>query len=167
MTDGVFEQVCPKLMRKNTIDVNIPLARKFLDWFSCSEDDVPEIEEYITGYLEHYPSEYLDDDKTVIILINQNRIPAMKEEDYYAIPDWDSLYKESEKKLWEHDLSSSDGSDSVSNTNEVFNENKTNIDKPEEVFATAQENESGGNTNTLQDKKPDENLKKKNKPFII
>ncbi len=103
MTDGVFEQICPKLMRKREIEINIPLARRFLDRFDCTEEDVPDLEKAVHEYLEHYPRHLLDDDKTVVVLINPERRPAQKDETYYAIPDWKAMRDEAEKRLFEPD----------------------------------------------------------------
>ncbi len=102
MTDGVFEQICPKLMRKRDVEINIPLARRFLDRFDCTEEDVPELEKAVHEYLEHYPRHLLDDDKTVVVLINPERKPAVKDEAYYAIPNWKAMREEAERKLVTH-----------------------------------------------------------------
>lgn len=102
MTDGVFEQICPKVMRRRNIEINIPLARKFLDRFDCTEEDIPKLEKAVHEYMENYPRHLLDDDKTVVVLINPNRIPAKKKESYYAIPDWKFMRDEAEKKLNSH-----------------------------------------------------------------
>ena len=99
MTDGVFEQICPKLMRNHDIEINIPLARRFLDRFDCTEEDVPELEKTVYEYLEHYPRRLLDDDKTVVVLVNPKRRPEEKGEAYYAIPDWKAIRDEVEKRL--------------------------------------------------------------------
>ena len=99
MTDGVFEQICPKLMRKREIEINIPLARRFLDRFDCTEEDVPELEKAVHEYLEHFPRNQLDDDKTVVVLMNPERKPEEKDEAYYAIPDWKVIRDEAEKRL--------------------------------------------------------------------
>lgn len=101
MTDGIFEQICPKLMRKHDIEINIPLARRFLDRFDCTEEDVPELEKAFHKYLEHYPENLLDDDKTIVVLVNPKRIPAEKNETYYAVPDWKAMRDEAEKRLSE------------------------------------------------------------------
>lgn len=108
MTDGVFEQICPKLMRKRDIEINIPLARRFLDRFDCTEEDVPELEKAVHEYLEHYPRHLLDDDKTVVVLINPERRPAEKDETYYAIPDWKAMRDEAEKRLLTSDSTNSE-----------------------------------------------------------
>ena len=92
MTDGIFEQICPKLMRKRKIEINVPLARRFLDHFDCTEKAVHK-------YLEHYPRYLLDDDKTVVVLINPERRPEEKDEAYYAIPDWQAMRDEAEALL--------------------------------------------------------------------
>ena len=103
MTDGVFEQICPPLMRNSIVDVNIPLAKRFLDRFECSEADVTELEEALYDYLEHYPRYLLDDDKTMVVLINSERKPTQKEDSYYAIPDWEALSNEARTRVAESD----------------------------------------------------------------
>lgn len=100
MTDGVFEQLCPPIMCKKEPDVNIPLARKFLDRFDCDPDALPELEGAACAYLENYPRDYLDDDKTIVVLINTDRPAAVLAEDYYAAPDWAALRAEAERALW-------------------------------------------------------------------
>lgn len=99
MTDGVFEQICPPLMKKKEVDINIPLARKFMDRFDCDEENIEDLEKAAYEYLKNYPRQSLDDDKTVIVLVNTERKPEKKDETYYAIPDWKSLREEAEKKL--------------------------------------------------------------------
>ncbi len=101
MTDGVFEQICPKLMRNRDIDINIPLARRFLNRFDCTEKDVPELEKAVHRYLENYPRYLLDDDKTVVVLVNPERRPKEKDESYYAIPNWKEMLDEAKKQLSE------------------------------------------------------------------
>ena len=103
MTDGVFEQICPPLMRRREIDVNIALARKFLDLFDCVSADIPPLEAAVYKYLENYPKRLLDDDKTIVVLINTERKPAQKDASYYAIPDWNALQDEAKKQLAAYD----------------------------------------------------------------
>lgn len=99
MTDGVFEQICPKLMRKRDIEINIPLARKFLDRFDCTKEDVTELEKAVHDYLERYPRHLLDDDKTVVVLVNPERRPEEQDEAYYVIPDWKAMRDEAVMSL--------------------------------------------------------------------
>ncbi|MBE6719076.1 MAG: hypothetical protein E7571_00270 [Ruminococcaceae bacterium] len=100
MTDGVFEQMCPPIMRNRDIDINVPLARKFMDHFNATENDIFDIEKWAHEYLEHYPRYLLDDDKTILVLINTERKPKEMDEAYYAIPDWESMKTEALEKLY-------------------------------------------------------------------
>lgn len=115
MTDGVFEQICPKQMRKRDIEINIPLARRFLDRFDCTKNDVPELEKAVYEYLEHFPRHLLDDDKTVVVLVNPKRRPDEKDEAYYAIPDWKAMRDEAEMKLSRVDSDSSEAAEEQNN----------------------------------------------------
>lgn len=99
MTDGVFEQVCPPVMRGKEIDINIPLARKFMDRFDCNEELVTALESAAYRYLENYPRNLLDDDKTVVVIINTANPAKVMPETYYAVPNWKALREEAEKKL--------------------------------------------------------------------
>lgn len=98
-TDGVFEQICPPLMRNHAIEVNVPLAQRFLDRFECSESDVADLEAASADYLDHFPRYLLDDDKTIVVMINPERKPNRKEESYYAIPDWNALADEAKARI--------------------------------------------------------------------
>lgn len=120
MTDGVFEQLCPPLMRGKEIDINIPLAKKFMDQFECNEDTVSDLEVAACKYLENYPRELLDDDKSIVVLINTARKPAAMSEEYYAIPDWKALYEEAERKLVAIDVNSVSDTTAEDIINEAF-----------------------------------------------
>ncbi len=100
MTDGILDQICPPIMRMQNIDINIPLARKFLDRFECNEDDVMMLEEAAYKYLENFPREVLDDDKTIVVIMNTERKPGVKSDEYYAIPDRKVLRDETERRLY-------------------------------------------------------------------
>lgn len=101
MTDGVFDKLCPPLLRDKDIDMNIPIARKLMDHFDCSEDAVADLQSNIHKYLEHFP--HLDDDKTVVALINTDRVPAEMPQEYYTVPDWKGLDEEVKRKLYPKD----------------------------------------------------------------
>ena len=91
MTDGVLDLVCPRLLKGREVDINIPFARRFLDKFDCSSEDIPALEEAMKGYLENVPQSLLDDDVTVIVNVATDRKPAAREASYYEAPDWESF----------------------------------------------------------------------------
>lgn len=100
MTDGVFERLCPPILRRRETDINIPLARNFLDRFDCTPDTLPALEAAACAFLESYPRDLLDDDKTIVVLLNTDRPAAVLGEDYYAAPDWAALQADAARRLW-------------------------------------------------------------------
>lgn len=94
MTDGVYEQICPPLLKYREVSINVPLAEKFMNRFDCTEESISDLEEKVSQYLANYPQEALNDDKTVVVLINTGRVPERREDSYYEIPDWEAIREE-------------------------------------------------------------------------
>lgn len=103
MTDGVWDCICPPVMKQCEIDINISLAKCFLDHNSGSRDEIALLEEESCRYLERFPREILDDDKTILVLLNSESIPARREDRYYHSPDWTALYQNAKKNLYAAD----------------------------------------------------------------
>lgn len=100
MTDGVWEQICPPLLRCQERKINIALARKFMERDEIEEAEIRALEAAAASYLEKYPRRLLDDDKTIVVLYNPER-PAKKREDaYYKEPDWKMLCEHAKKRLY-------------------------------------------------------------------
>lgn len=137
MTDGVFEQICPPVMRGKEIDINIPLARKFMDRFDCNEELVAALESAAYKYLENYPRNLLDDDKTVVVIINTANPAKVMPETYYAVPNWKALREEAEKKLVVTDdtVASDDIADDITPVS-LEDQHEANIQAPKEDMST-------------------------------
>lgn len=99
MTDGVFEQFCPNLLKRSEININVPLAARFLDRFNYPLDKVDELQKASAEYLKNYPRYLLDDDKTIVAIINKDAVPSRQDNDYYKAPNWEELLEEREKML--------------------------------------------------------------------
>ncbi|MBR6874128.1 MAG: protein phosphatase 2C domain-containing protein [Ruminococcus sp.] len=100
MTDGVFEQVCPALLHREETDVNVRLARMFLDRSEVTAETVGQLEAASQKFLENYPRKLLDDDKTVLTVINTDVKPAVREEAYYKAPDWEKLREKAKQIIY-------------------------------------------------------------------
>lgn len=100
MSDGVFEQICPPALKRRQVNINVALAQKFLDQNQCGAENLEALEKGIYGFLEHYPRRLLDDDKTVVVLLNTERPAARRDEDYYKAPDWEAIRAETRKRLY-------------------------------------------------------------------
>ncbi len=91
-TDGVWDQAVPPLLKEKEVPVNVPLLEQLLDYFDIEKEEVPVLEERLSKFWEDFPARQLDDDKTTIGLINTDKKPGRREEEYYAAPDWEDAY---------------------------------------------------------------------------
>lgn len=124
MTDGVLENVCHPLLKNEETKINVPLADLFMARQGTPEEDVDKLEAAAQQFLEMYPENLLDDDKTVVVIWNNVCVPAVKEESYYEAPDWVALQKKSMEGLYDAEPENSD----ITDNNDVI--------QPEETFRT-------------------------------
>ena len=68
MTDGIWEQMCHPLLRNEEVKINTALIRSFMEHTETESSVIDKVEEACVDYLERFPKEWLDDDKTVIVL---------------------------------------------------------------------------------------------------
>ena len=101
MTDGVFEQICPPILKKKEQTINVALAKDFLDREEKTPEEAKELDEALDEFLKNYPEELLNDDKTAVIVFNTERPAKRLEESYYAPLDWEKLNAEKEKILYQ------------------------------------------------------------------
>lgn len=134
MTDGVWEQMCHPLLRNEEVKINTALIRSFMEHTETEPSVIDKVEEACVDYLERFPKEWLDDDKTVIVLYNPENPAAEMPEEYYKYPDWNAL-KEKNRALLYNEYTS----DSLANIKEnatcsvrvdKCNEKDSAVDKP-------------------------------------
>lgn len=101
MTDGVWEQACPPILRMEQQPVNVGFVEMFMNHYGLSDSEVKSLEREAECYMREFPRERLDDDKTIVVLINADAKPLRREEAYYASPDWDELVRERTKRMRE------------------------------------------------------------------
>lgn len=92
-TDGVLEgMIAPPILGANT---DCPLDRSkahmFLHPLEDDAEHLAEVERQAAAYLEAYPRELIDDDKTVVVLFDDAHLPASQPDAYYAEPDWEGV----------------------------------------------------------------------------
>lgn len=103
-TDGVYDTLYPYLLRGTENEVNVPLIRSFMDntVIQINKQNLKEIKEERSNFLLSDACSIIRDDKTVVVLINNEIEPKMQPESYYNEPDWDLLQKEWNKKTYPH-----------------------------------------------------------------
>lgn len=92
-TDGMYELFFPIYLQGEKVNIYTALARFFLDPHIFMQDDISE-EEIIKrreDYLKSLPENVVDDDKTLVAVINTGLSFQMQEKTYYMEPDWDQL----------------------------------------------------------------------------
>jgi len=94
-TDGMFETFFPFLIKDKPINIHVRLARFFMDnkilcIDKCGEEQIKsQIEDFIVGI----PDEHVNDDKTIVVMVNTSIEPTLQAKEYYIEPDWAELKK--------------------------------------------------------------------------
>ena len=97
-TDGVLDHIFHPLLAQEEIPLDVPLAQLFLEHHAITEEEAFDFVKDIYEFLENYPAEYINDDKTVVAMINKSTPPDRMSDDYYQGPSWKNIYKKFLKK---------------------------------------------------------------------
>jgi len=100
MTDGVWEQICPRTLKEYEVKVNVPLTQKFMDRTENNQDAIGSLQESVYKYLDNYPRRLLDDDKTVVVVYNPEDPAQILTDDYYLVPNWKQIRDRAEENLY-------------------------------------------------------------------
>jgi serine/threonine protein phosphatase PrpC len=103
-TDGVYDVFFPYLLKGQPVEVYVPLIRYFMDnnILKVSAKTIDAIGKSRKDYLDSDICSSIIDDKTVLVLINENVLPKLKDDSYYAEPDWATLQLIWNKKAYPH-----------------------------------------------------------------
>lgn len=99
MTDGVWDQACPTILRSGKQPVNVGFVEMFMNHYGLSPSEIKKLEREAYAYMRDFPEERLDDDKTIVVLINADAKPERRDDTYYASPDWDRLIEARNKRI--------------------------------------------------------------------
>lgn len=103
-TDGVYDILTPYLLRGQETEVYIPLARILMDnnVLSVDADNILKIQNNLEEFFNSDQLSAVTDDKTVTVLINSEKFAAILDDDYYAVPDFNRLKQEWDRKAYPH-----------------------------------------------------------------
>lgn len=103
-TDGVYDNFMPYLLRGQPVEFYIPLIRWFMDnsGIGITSENREQVEESRKNFLCGDACKVITDDKTILVAFNADVIPALKDDSYYAEPDWAKLQEEWNKKAYPH-----------------------------------------------------------------
>ena len=103
MTDGVWENIVPPELSDDERKMNVALARLFMDRKEDQPEEIATLESNMQTYLENFPRQLLDDDKTVIILYNPDTPAARLDDAYYQPPDWEAIARKRQARWYDDD----------------------------------------------------------------
>ena len=95
-TDGVYDTFFPYLLRGQKNEIYVPLIRCFMDNPDVRTQDA--LGELLCS--DKYKG--VTDDMTAVVIINKKVKPLKRDKDYYAMPNWDALKEEWNKKAYPH-----------------------------------------------------------------
>lgn len=103
-TDGVYDNFMPYLLRGQPVELYVPLIRWFMDnnAIGITAENREQVEESRKNFLCGDSCKAITDDKTIVVAFNADVIPALKEDSYYAEPDWAKLQELWNRKAYPH-----------------------------------------------------------------
>ena len=103
-TDGVYDNFMPYLLRGQPVELYVPLIRWFMDnnAIGITAANREQVEESRKNFLCGDSCKAITDDKTIVVAFNADVIPALKEDSYYAEPDWAKLQEAWNRKAYPH-----------------------------------------------------------------
>lgn len=100
-TDGMFEPLFPVYLRNEPVSIYVALARYFMDAGVLQIVELGEetTQRKIEAFIDSIPDTQVNDDKTVVVLINSDVAVNSQPQEYYAEPDWVEL-KRKHDEAW-------------------------------------------------------------------
>lgn len=104
-TDGLLGPLFPTLLEDEPVKIHASLAQFFMDpdRLHIEEDGEEATKARIESYIGRIPAEQVNDDKTIVVIIDSDAPYAKQDDSYYAEPDWIELKRKYDEK-WEREL---------------------------------------------------------------
>ena len=100
-TDGMLETLFPSLLFGEEVNIYVVLAQYLMDNLSLGfcEGNEKEVEEKISRFVGGIGEAQVNDDKTIVCVLNTSVETSRKEDDYYQVPDWVALKKKKDEEF--------------------------------------------------------------------
>ncbi len=100
-TDGMLEIFFPVLLHSEKVNIYVALAQFFMDNISLKFDEAGEqaVGEKMTAFVQNIPEKQVNDDKTVLVVVNDSIKPEHLEDSYYQVPNWAELQKKRQEEF--------------------------------------------------------------------
>ncbi len=127
-TDGIYETLFPFLLKDSETPIYVALAHylmseESLNFFKLKEEGV---QQKIEQFISNIPGSQVNDDKTILVMVDTNIVPNKLKDDYYKSPNWDELKKkhdeEYRKSAYPH-LYNQQTQEEVTNNNKKLKKN--------------------------------------------
>ncbi|MBK5897786.1 protein phosphatase 2C domain-containing protein [Catonella massiliensis] len=98
-TDGMLETLFPVYIRNEPVNIYVALARYFMgpDSLHIEESGEDYVKEKVSEFMDSIPDAQVNDDKTVVVMVNPDFEMKIQEPDYYAEPNWEELRRRYEE----------------------------------------------------------------------
>ncbi len=100
-TDGMLETLFPSLLYGEKVNIYVVLAQYFMDNLSLgfAEDTVDSVQQKIYNFVSNIGENQVNDDKTLVCIVNTAIQTERKEEDYYRVPNWAELKRKKDEEF--------------------------------------------------------------------
>lgn len=98
-TDGMYELLFPVYLRNETVSIYVTLARFFMapDSLKIAEIGENAVETNMEEFVGSLSDTQVNDDKTMVVIIDSSVEYCLQSDDYYREPDWESLREKYER----------------------------------------------------------------------
>jgi len=99
-TDGMFETFFPIYIKNEPINIYVILAQFFMDNKVLHIDELGEdkVKAQIEDFILKIPDEQVNDDKTIVVMVNSSIDSSLQAKEYYIEPDWAELKKKHDEE---------------------------------------------------------------------
>lgn len=103
-TDGIYDSFLPYLLKYEPVQIYVPLISYFMDNndIQVSIDNEEELSNDIKDYLLSSSCNTIQDDMTVAVMINSDKLPEKQNPEYYAEPNWMALKNKWDSKVYSY-----------------------------------------------------------------
>ena len=100
-TDGMLETFFPMYIKNDSVNIHVSLAQFFMDYQSLRIVKLGQeaVQTKMKDFMEKIPDEQVNDDKTVVVLVNPAIKTKRQPKEYYQEPDWAEL-KQKHDEEW-------------------------------------------------------------------
>lgn len=99
-TDGMYETLFPYLLQGEETSIYVALAQFMMsnDCLGFSQQKQVEVQKKMESFIEGIPDSQVEDDKTVLVMLDDSIEVEKMQDAYYQTPDWEKLKKKRDKE---------------------------------------------------------------------